>query len=76
VNAVLHISKRALISVDEKLGRGADEKVIDVAGAARISSTRKSDRRSDHERVSGDSNDGPWLGRYQYDRRQKHKKQE
>jgi hypothetical protein len=62
VNAVFHISKRPLISVDEKLGRWGDEKVFDVAGATRIGSTRKSDRRSDHERISGDSDDGPRLG--------------
>ena len=62
MNAVFHISKRTLISVDKKLGGWSDEKVFDVARATRISSTRKSDRRSDHERTSGNSDDGPGLG--------------
>ena len=62
MNAVFHISKGTLISVDEKLGRWGDEKVFDVAGATGISSTRRSDRRSDHERISGDSDDSPRLG--------------
>jgi hypothetical protein len=62
VNAVFHISKRTLTSVDKKLGRWGDEKVFDVAGATGIRSTRRSDRRSDHERIPGDSDDGPGLG--------------
>ena len=62
MNAVFHISKRTLISVDEKLGRWGDEKMLDAAGATRISSTRKSDRRSYHERTSVDSDDSPGLG--------------
>jgi hypothetical protein len=46
VNAVFHISKRAPISVDEKLGRLGSDKVFDAVGATRISSTRKRGRRS------------------------------
>ena len=62
MNAVFHIRKRPLISVDEKLGRRGDDKVIDAAGATGITRTRKSDRRSDHERTSVDSDDSPGLG--------------
>ena len=62
MNAVFHISKRTLVSVDEKLGRWGDEKVFDAAGATRISLTRKSDRRSDDERISVNSYDSPGLG--------------
>ena len=75
MNAVFNITKGPLISVDEKLGRRVDEKVFDVAGAARMSSTRRIDRRSDDERISVDSDDSPGLGRCQYNRRQKDKKE-
>jgi len=34
-----HVSKRTLVSVDEKLGRWGNDKVFDVAGVTRISST-------------------------------------
>ena len=50
------------ISVYEKLGLWGDEKVFDAAGATRMSSARKSDRRPGHERISVDSDDSPGLG--------------
>jgi hypothetical protein len=62
VNAVFHISKRTLISVDEKLGRWGDEEVFYMVGATSMSSIRRRNRRSDQERISVDSNDSPGLG--------------
>ena len=62
--AVFDIGKRALTSVNEKLGPLGDDKVFDAVGATRISRTRRRGRRSDDERISVDSYDSPGLSRY------------
>ena len=62
MNAVFHISKRTLVSVDGKLGRWGDGEVFYAVGATSMSSTRRTNRRSDQERISVDSDDSPGLG--------------